>query len=474
MTIGEKVVASLRKRDGYDGDGSLESVKTFIKEKGLDLEIDGFDSIDAAFAASDKPAAKRVIVPDNDEGDTDDSAAEPAKPAKKQARNPHTIPSVSAETHKAHAERKAYERKAARGQVSIKDPDAAELLGSWFMTTFHPRSATKSMADLVAKANVSTTFTSGGALVPGELSPEIINLKEEYGVVRQLVGTTPMARDTISVPRRTGGLTVYRPGEAVAITESNPAFDQVTLRADQYAVLTGISNVLENDSILALGNYVAEEIAYAFASDEDNKLINGDGTSTYHHVTGIPYKFRLVLEAGGGTWTTDADKAKLATAVTAASKTWTSIVMADFEKLAGILPAYVKNPAWVCHKKFYWEVMQRLMLAQGGVTYTETAQGQRVPSFLGFPVVVSQWMPAASGTGDQVVAMLGEYGRGAKFGEVNGSMEIASSQERYFDQAVTAYRGLHRVAFAVHDVGNYHATASSRVPGPIGALITPN
>jgi HK97 family phage major capsid protein len=68
-----------------------------------------------------------------------------------------------------------------------------------------------------------------------------------------------------------------------------------------------------------------------------------------------------------------------------------------------------------------------------------------------------------------VVALYGDASLAATIGR-NGGTEIVSSDQRYFDQDLTAFRGIKRVAFSVHDIGNASATESLRTPGPIVAL----
>jgi HK97 family phage major capsid protein len=65
-----------------------------------------------------------------------------------------------------------------------------------------------------AAAQSEGVNSAGGVLVPEEFSTDIIDLRDEYGMFRRLCTGVPMGRDTINVPRRTGGLTAYPVGEA--------------------------------------------------------------------------------------------------------------------------------------------------------------------------------------------------------------------------------------------------------------------
>jgi HK97 family phage major capsid protein len=67
---------------------------------------------------------------------------------------------------------------------------------------------------ILVKAQSEGVNTAGGFLVPEEFSTDIIDLRDEYGMFRRLCQVVPMGRDTITVPRRVGGLTAYAVGEA--------------------------------------------------------------------------------------------------------------------------------------------------------------------------------------------------------------------------------------------------------------------
>jgi HK97 family phage major capsid protein len=69
--------------------------------------------------------------------------------------------------------------------------------------------------------------TSGGALVPDELSRTIIELVEKYGVFRANADVVMMGSDSLTIPRRTGGLQAFYTAENTAGTESDPSWDNV-------------------------------------------------------------------------------------------------------------------------------------------------------------------------------------------------------------------------------------------------------
>ena len=110
------------------------------------------------------------------------------------------------------------------------------------------------------------------------------------------------------------------------------------------------------------------------------------------------------------------------------------------------------------------------MLASGGATALEAAQGRNAPMYLGYPVHYSQIMPRVEGN-SQVCALFGDLSLAALFGD-RRMTTIAMSEHLNFAEDEIAIRGTERFDINVHDVGNASGTASLRVAGPIVALIT--
>jgi HK97 family phage major capsid protein len=308
------------------------------------------------------------------------------------------------------------------------------------------------LGDYVGKTQIEGTNTLGGYLVNDEFSNRMIDLREMYGVARQIVHVEPMKSDTKTINRRTGGLTVYGLGEGTAITTSDATWDRVSLVAKKWGTLTKISSELDEDSIFNLGDYLAGEIAYAFAEKEDRCIFNGDGAlADYQGIEGFRSKLKTIngVDEGGGL-------------ILQTSNAFADITLTDFHELVGILPQYADTPnaAFVCHRTFWAQVMCRLQYAAGGVSKADIASaGDK--TFLGYPVKLSQVFPS-SDTASVVYCTFGDHAKAATFGD-RRTMSVAFSAEKYFDTDEIAVRGLERFDFNVHDVGT--ATAAGPVVG---------
>lgn len=354
-----------------------------------------------------------------------------------------------------------------RGTVNGVDAtERAYRFGHWCLAAIHqgtglnfPESHAYVSGEI---SNALSTTNDGQFLVPNEFGTDLIRLVETYGVARRLLTNLTMTSDTRSDPRRTGGLTASFKAENAAGSGSDVGLDNVTLVAKTLQTLSVISNELDADSAIAIGDLLLREIAQAFAQKEDQCAFLGDGTSTYGGIQGVNSKLGA-LTAGTAPGL-----------ILGAGNTFAELTLANHEAIVGALPQYAdtEDATWVCHRTYYYTVMLRLLLASGGATATEAADGDRRPRpmFLGYPVTFSQVMPS-SDANSQVPVTLGDFSQAARFGD--RQMEsIAFSDSATVDGVNVfaanqlAVRGTERFDINVHDVG------SNSVAGPVVGLET--
>jgi HK97 family phage major capsid protein len=345
-----------------------------------------------------------------------------------------------------------------KGTVAGKSADErAYRFGKWFKGAVVGDPSSKAWCDqngIQTKALSEGTNYLGGYLVPPEFSTDIIDLRETYGVARQVARVVPMSSDTLTIPRRVGGLTAYFVGEAATITNSDKTWDQINLVAKKLAALTLWSSELNEDAMISIGDDLAGEIAYAFSQKEDECYFNGDGTSTYGGITGVRSKLRNV----------DSTISNIKGLQVATGNAYSEIVLSDFHGVMGRLPLYARNGAvWIMSATFFDTVPHKLQVAAGGNTVIDIANGG-VQRFLGYPVVLSQVMPTNEAN-SQICALLGNFRLGSTFGD-RRLLSLALSSEYKFAEDQLAIRGTERFDINVHDVGNTTAA------GPIVGLIT--
>ena len=294
----------------------------------------------------------------------------------------------------------------------------------------------------------------GGALVSSEMSTEIIRLVEEYGAFPANAKSQPMSSDTMVVARRTGGLTARPVGENVETTASDVLFDNVELVAKIWGVANRVSNSLLEDSVINLADAMAVEVAQAYAEAFDNAGFIGDGSSTYHGVTGVAVKIN------------DGTRTKSVVTALSGNVGFDTLDLLDFTNCVSRLPLYARrNAKFYISPAGYGSSMLRLAMASSSVSPSDVAGGFGL-QFLGFPVVLCHPMQSAlTGTTSSIVALFGDLSLAATYGD-RRAVSIKTASERYIEYDQTLTFATARVAINVHDLG------STTVAGPIVALKT--
>lgn len=321
-------------------------------------------------------------------------------------------------------------------------------------TTFNDAEARRWCADhgVESRAQASGVNSLGGALTSDELMTEIIRLVEEYGAFPQYARRVTMPADTMIIARRTGGLTARPVGENSEVSPSDVTFDNVEINAKIWGIANRVPNALMEDSVIDLADLMAVETAQAFSQSFDDAGFIGDGTSTYHGVTGICTK---ILQSA---------YSKSVVAAASGNPTFDTLDLTDFTNTVARLPVYARrNAAWYISPAGYGSSMLRLAMSAGGVS-TQNIEGGFGNTFLGFPVRLVHSMESdLTGTAGEVLALFGDLSQAATFGE-RRAVNIRTASERYIEYDQTLTFATTRVAMVVHDLG------STTVAGPIVAL----
>ncbi|MDQ3819081.1 MAG: phage major capsid protein, partial [Acidobacteriota bacterium] len=320
---------------------------------------------------------------------------------------------------------------------------------------------------VVKRAHSESDNESGGFLVPTEFENVMIDLRLEYGVFRRNANVVPMLSNRKERPRRTGGLTAYPIGARGTnrrLTESKKGWDRVALDAKKWGVLAKYEEELSDDSVIAMADDLASEIAYAFTFVEDECGFLGDGTSEYHGIVGVINKLLGLSNTIGN----------IAGLQVASGNQWVEIVLADILGMVGRLPSFARKTGqvkWYCSNEFWSTVLCRIALALGGNALGQI-QNEIQPTFLGKPVEIVEVMPHVEAN-SQVCLLYGNLAQAAMFGDRRGkTVKMTDSNDTDFEEDLMAIKGTERFDINVHDVGNADATASKRKAGPVVGLIT--
>lgn len=132
----------------------------------------------------------------------------------------------------------------------------------------------------VLKRDLSVgTATAGGNTVATDLlAGSFIDLLRNRAVLMQMGTTLTDLNGNIAIPRMTGGATAYWVGEGVDATESQQAFDQVTLTPKTVAAFTEFTRKLLLQSSMDVEALVRRDLATVLALAIDQAGINGSGS----------------------------------------------------------------------------------------------------------------------------------------------------------------------------------------------------
>jgi HK97 family phage major capsid protein len=329
-----------------------------------------------------------------------------------------------------------------------------ERSAQWLLATVWGRKTARDWCErkgvMIKAATGEGIGSQGGFLVPVELENAILDLRDTYGAVRRRARVWPMASDVSKFPRRvaTGGAAGYFFAEGAAATATQFVADSVDLTAKKLGAIVTLSNELDMDSAYDLVDYVANELAWAFALKEDDAAFNGDGTSTYAGISGVGY---LALDGNHAT-------AK----VTASHNTYAALTETDWAALmAQVRVSALPRAAWFVSVTGFGLGM--LTGVSGAFLDRGIVDGVSTPYFNGFPVIFTQKLPLVSSSlSGKMMAAFGSLYDGAVLGQRRG-ITIARSDQRYLDTDQLAILGTERIDIVNHDMGDNSLAGSMAV-----------
>ena len=341
-----------------------------------------------------------------------------------------------------------------------KSVEEAYRVGRWIRATVFRREDDLRWCrdhNVEARALSEGTNSAGGYLVPQEFAARVIRLVETYGTFPAAAENVTLARDVMTIPKRSTGTTAYFVNEGSSVTESDTAWTQVTLNSKKLAVASRMSSEVMEDSASYVN--VADQITLDFATslalkiDQAGWLGAGDGSSG--SINGI------VPSINDGTHTSS-----VSTAV-AGNVGFETLDLEDFLAAMGKLPIYARAGArWFISPAGFSQSMARLKYAAGGNT-VDNVGGAVGESFLGYPVTLVHVMNGTLGAGGASASE-----NMCLFGNVSLSSIYASRKEfsvKLYDQVYATtdqllLQGTLRIDAVSHSLG------SNSECGPVVAL----
>lgn len=307
--------------------------------------------------------------------------------------------------------------------------------------TIAPESA-KADIEFVQKT-LTTSATPGSYLVPTIQADAIVEILGKGGVLRASGATIwPMASiQKLNIPTETAEPTVEYLSQTTAQNPSDPNLGQIALDLKERRALVALPNNLLRVSVPAIDGIVTRLLGKAFAKSEDLCFFQG--------IAGGP----LAITAQPGT--------------TSIAQIGASLAYADLLAVVGAAAGVeAEGPfAWYMHPGTFFSKILGLRDSNGRpivtgyndllnqsndafVAGSAGAAGMIKYVLMGHPVFLSTRIPQHVGSGSASSYILFSNPSYFHIGD-SGSIEIAVSGERFFDQNQTAIRAVGRHDFGV-------------------------
>jgi len=132
-----------------------------------------------------------------------------------------------------------------------------------------------------------TALTTNDIPLPNEFGGEIRELISDFGVVRRRMAPYPIGMGTAR-PARTGARPSFGSiAMSAEITEKSPMLNFASLESHKIGGIVRLPREIDEQSIVAMGQFLARYGAVEFARAEDTWGLLADGTSDYESVRGV-------------------------------------------------------------------------------------------------------------------------------------------------------------------------------------------
>lgn len=305
---------------------------------------------------------------------------------------------------------------------------AAEFIHSISEHAHKDAALAKKLGDL--RNDLSSVKPSdGGFLIPEILRAELLRVALETSIVRSRARIIPM--DSLTVPFPTvdatsnvssvyGGVTGYWTEEGATLTESQPRFGRIELRANKLVLYTEVPNELMMDARPSMEAFINDIFPEAIAWFEDVAFFVGGGV-------GEPLGFL---------------NAPATVAVDRAGSSTDTIAWIDVANMySRMLPQSLGRAVWVVSPDCLPQLLtMEIGSAGSGAVYMggsnfPTGTANPPMTLLGCPIVVSEKARAMGTQGDINFVDFGFYLLGDR-----QAMSARQSEDFRFNSDVTAFR----------------------------------
>jgi HK97 family phage major capsid protein len=286
-----------------------------------------------------------------------------------------------------------------------------------------------------------TALTASDIPLPTEYSGEVVELVSRYGTARRYGTVFPLGAGQLKLPALKTDPAFGLVGASAPIPEKSPQTEWVTFNAEKFGGLVRMPSEISEDSIVAMGQFLARYAARNMALCEDSTFWKGDGSDT-------PDTYNGEVEGLIFSTITNSKVLQLATTKTH----YSDAALANFRSLRGVPDEAVFDmAAYYMHPTF--EQLLSTFNSAGDRPYNPNAQlaGATMaqpfitgPTLDGFPIHWINTLPAFSTSvnANKVFVLFGDPSY--QYLAIRGGMRFATSTEAGFTTDEVLVRALER------------------------------
>ena len=140
---------------------------------------------------------------------------------------------------------------------------------------------------LVGEVLGKTALSTSDIPLPVDYSGEVVELVSAYGAARRFGTVFPLGAGNVKLPALGTSPAFGLIGLNGGVTQKSPTFNFVNFAASKWGGLVIVPNEIDEDSVVAIGQFIARYSAREMAKVEDAVFFTADGTSTYESLSGL-------------------------------------------------------------------------------------------------------------------------------------------------------------------------------------------
>ncbi len=292
--------------------------------------------------------------------------------------------------------------KQARPPLAASVHEAANVLAhKAAFDTYVRKGETGRLLQLEEKALSVGSGQDGGYLVPPETEAAVNRSLKAISPIRSIAGIRQVSGSVYKRPFATSGADTGWVGETAARPQTNtPVLAELQFPTMELYAMPAATSTLLDDAIVNIDEWLAEEVRLAFAEQEGDAFVNGDGINK-------PKGFLTYTTVANASWTWG----NLGHITTGVSGAFPSTDAGD--KILDLIYAckspYRANGTFVMNRATQ-STIRKMKDGQGNYLWQPSNAPGESPSLMGYPVVEAEDMPDIA-AGSLSVAF-GDFQRG--------------------------------------------------------------